>query len=192
MSLNLIGFVYMYLVLFALLANAGAIFTVATGGSSDAEYLQAVLRLQTFAQVFVIPLALTSVAICLHGVLFTHRIAGPIHRFKESLQRFRSGDLSTEIKLRKTDYFHDLCEDINAMVADLRSRFVAYRELSTKLAEQSEALANAGDLPTDAQKKLIEITTATTRLRQFTDQFHLGGETVSEPKRSSREKVPTS
>ena len=54
LSLHIIGYVYFYLVLFALIANFTAITTVLTGGDSDQEYIQAVHRLKLFMTGFLV------------------------------------------------------------------------------------------------------------------------------------------
>ena len=172
MSLHITGFLYMYLVLFALLANFSALKTVVFGGS-EAEYVQAVTRLDIFVEVFVFPLVATFVCMCLHAVIFTHRIAGPVHRFKELLDRVRGGDLATDVHLRKNDYFQDLCDDLNGMIEQLRGDLITFRKASQELAEEGEALAASGDLPEESQNKLLGITNASTRLRQLVDGYRL-------------------
>jgi methyl-accepting chemotaxis protein len=191
MSLHITGFLYMYLVLFALLANFAALKTVVFGGSEEA-YLEAVTRLDIFVEVFVFPLVATFVCMCLHGFLFTHRIAGPVYRIKEMLKRVQGGDLATDVKLRKNDYFQDLCEDLNGMIDQLRGDLVHFRQASQKLADEGEALAASGDLPPESQAKLLGITNASTRLRQLVDGYRLQpDEATDEPEFAEpRERVP--
>jgi len=172
MSLYLIGFVYMYLLLFALLANFGAIKTVVFGGT-DATYIEAVTRLQIFVEVFVIPLVATFVCMCLHGIVFSHRLAGPLYRFKQTLRKIQEGDLADDISLRKDDYFQDLCDEVNGMIGQLRGDLIHFRKASQELAEQGEALAASGSLPPEDQAKLLTITNASTRLRQLVDGYRL-------------------
>jgi len=190
MALHIVGFVYFYLVLFALFANFSAIRTVLFGGT-EASYIEAVSRLEVFVEVFVIPLVATFVCMCLHGIVFSHRLAGPLYRFKETLKRIQDGDLAGEIKLRKDDYFHDLCKEVNSMIGNLRGDLIHFRKASQDLAEQGEALASAGTLPAEDQKKLISITNASTRLRQLVDGYRLDhGEGAVEPQREVMEKEP--
>jgi len=190
MSLHIVGFVYLYLVLFALLANFGAIKTVVFGGAETA-YIEAVTRLNIFVQVFVIPLVATFVCMCLHGIVFSHRLAGPLYRFKQTLRRIQDGDLAGEIELRKGDYFHDLCDEVNAMISQLRGDLLHFRQASHDLAEQGEALVASGNLPPEDQMKLLNITNASTRLRQLVDGYRLEtGEGAVEPKREVRSESP--
>jgi len=183
MSLQITGFLYMYLVLFALLANFVALKTVLFGGSEEA-YVQAVTRLDIFLQVFVFPLVATFICMCLHGLVFSHRIAGPVYRIKDMLNRIRGGDLAQDVHIRTNDYFHDLCDDLNSMIERLRGDLIEFRKASQELAEEGEALAEAGDLPDAHQERLLGITNASTRLRQLVDGYRLTPEEVevgSEP-----------
>lgn len=60
--------------------------------------------------------------LCLHvGVLVTHRIAGPIHRFETFLEQVTRGDKPEDIRLRKGDELLELCTWINRATQPLRS-----------------------------------------------------------------------
>jgi methyl-accepting chemotaxis protein len=146
MTMAVTGFVYFYLVLFALLANSGAILTVVSSGDSDQEYLAAVNRLKLFMQTFVLPLGITFVCMILHGFFFTQRIAGPLARMRETLKAIASGNLSGNLQIRKGDLFHDLCDEVNGLVGNLREEFMHFRKLSLQLAEEGEELSESGDL----------------------------------------------
>ena len=174
-SLQIVGYVYLYLVLFALLANFNAIKAVIVEDGSSAVYIEAVGRLTIFVQVFVLPLVLTFVCMCLHGLLFSHRLAGPIHRFKESVKRLRRGDLGQDVSIREHDYFQDLCEELNGLTARLRTDLANFRSASHKLAEEGESLARSGNLPPDATRRLIEFANASAKLRQLADGYRIGG-----------------
>ena len=175
MALHIVGYVYLYLVLFALLANLGSLKAVVFGGSEQA-YIEAVSRLKIFVEVFVVPLAATFVCMCLHGVLFSHKVAGPLYRFKVTLRKIQDGDLANNIALRNDDFFQDLCEDVNGMITQLRGDLIDFRQASQQLAEEGEALAESGALPPEAQTKLLGITNASTRLRQLVDGYRLTDE----------------
>ena len=57
LAMNLIGWLYFYVVAFALVANAPAIWDVLTAPETDTAYYDAVQRMQWFTQFTVIPLA---------------------------------------------------------------------------------------------------------------------------------------
>jgi len=54
------------------------------------------------------------------GVLITFRIAGPVYRFEEYLDRIARGEEVGECRIRKGDQLQGLCDRINAAVAALR------------------------------------------------------------------------
>ncbi len=63
----------------------------------------------------------------------THRIAGPIVRFKDVLKRLAQGENIKEVKLREHDLMEDLRDSFNEFLA---SRKVALSNQSEQLSEQ--------------------------------------------------------
>jgi hypothetical protein len=55
------------------------------------------------------------------GVLATHRIAGPIHRFERYLASIVAGEEPGECRIREGDELQGLCNLINAAVTSLRA-----------------------------------------------------------------------
>ena len=173
LTMQFVGYVYCYLVLFALLANLSAIGEVISPSGDQAAYVAAVDRLHVFVEVFILPLAITFVIMCLHGVLFSQRLAGPVHRFKEVLKGITRRDVARDVKIREVDFFQDLCEEMNGMIGRVREDLTHLRSFSDEVADHGEALAEAGELPPESQRRLIELTTATTRLRQLVGAWKL-------------------
>jgi methyl-accepting chemotaxis protein len=58
----------------------------------------------------------------LTGLLMTHRMGGPIYKFKHELRRIESGHPPQRISLRKGDEFHDVAEALNGALEVLWSR----------------------------------------------------------------------
>jgi methyl-accepting chemotaxis protein len=56
------------------------------------------------------------------GILMTHRMAGPIYKFKQELQRIEAGHAPRPIILRKRDEFHDVAEALTRALETLWSR----------------------------------------------------------------------
>jgi hypothetical protein len=119
---------------------------------------------------------------CLHGLLLTHKLAGPIHRFRETLRALRERRLPSKVEIRGHDYFQDLCGEVDGLVQHLRSDVHKFQESSAELARASEALLKEGDLPGGAREKLLDIANGFSRLRQLVDGYTLeGAETPSDP-----------
>lgn len=69
------------------------------------------------------------IALCiLHSVLVSHRIAGPLHRFKQIFAKLAKGDLSMDINVRRHDYLREEAEIMTGMVREMGNRVRAIRE----------------------------------------------------------------
>jgi methyl-accepting chemotaxis protein len=54
------------------------------------------------------------------SIFITHKIAGPVYRFKQVLAEIYSGNLNVSIKLRNRDDLKDLAEEFNKVISELR------------------------------------------------------------------------
>lgn len=70
----------------------------------------------------VMGLALFVIALGVAGIVFTHKVAGPIFKMKRLLREVGGGRLVLREKLRKGDELQHFFETFERMVADLRSR----------------------------------------------------------------------
>ncbi|MGE0633793.1 MAG: HAMP domain-containing protein [Pseudobdellovibrionaceae bacterium] len=52
----------------------------------------------------------------------SHRIFGPVVAIRRQLENLNSGRYEARIKLRKTDEFHEIAEDLNRLAETLQSR----------------------------------------------------------------------
>jgi HAMP domain-containing protein len=55
-------------------------------------------------------------------IFISHRIAGPLFRLKQYMEKVENGDFSAELKFRKHDAIHDVAESFNRMVASIKRR----------------------------------------------------------------------
>jgi nitrogen fixation/metabolism regulation signal transduction histidine kinase len=58
------------------------------------------------------------------AIRFSHRLTGPLVRFRRTMQRIAEGEPVSPIKLRKDDYLSDLRSDFNDMLNALQRRGV--------------------------------------------------------------------
>lgn len=84
------------------------------------------------------------------GLLFSHKIAGPVYRIEKSIEEIAKGNLALRIKLRKGDEFWDLADIINTMTENLsvsiKSNKNAVSEIQKSLNEIKKVFSNpAGD-----------------------------------------------
>jgi nitrogen fixation/metabolism regulation signal transduction histidine kinase len=76
-------------------------------------------------------------AILYDVVLFTHRVVGPLYRFRQIIKAVTSGDEVALIHLRKRDYLVEMKDEINEMLKTLEeSGAVVLRTTSAELEEK--------------------------------------------------------
>jgi methyl-accepting chemotaxis protein len=56
------------------------------------------------------------------GILYSHRIVGPLHNLNNKMKRIADGEDLSPLKFRRRDQFQELAESFNAMVAKLKDR----------------------------------------------------------------------
>jgi hypothetical protein len=93
-------------------------------------------------------LILTLIIIGAYGVVFLHRVAGPIYRLRQTLLRVNRGEMPQDIKLREGDFFHDMAHDVNIVLKRLRSEQDKISELKVKLSDFQKST-----LPEDVRQK---------------------------------------
>lgn len=67
--------------------------------------------------------------LCLaHSLLVSHRVAGPLYRFKRIFQSLAAGDLSMSVRIRRGDYLWDEARSMDEMIGSLARKIRAIRE----------------------------------------------------------------
>ncbi|AKT41638.1 HAMP domain-containing protein [Chondromyces crocatus] len=77
---------------------------------------------RTFLSLLVVVLSLLVVGIGLAGIVFTHKVAGPIFKMKRLLRQVGEGQLLVRERLRKGDELQHFFDTFEKMVDDLRAR----------------------------------------------------------------------
>ncbi|MFA5159123.1 MAG: hypothetical protein WC484_01290 [Candidatus Omnitrophota bacterium] len=78
-------------------------------------------------------LILTLIIVGAYGVVFLHRVAGPVYRFRQTLLKVNRGEIPQDIKLREGDFFHDMAYEINIILRHLRVEQEKISELKMKI-----------------------------------------------------------
>jgi hypothetical protein len=99
-------------------------------------------------------LILTLIIIGAYGVVFLHRVAGPVYRFRQTLLKVNRGEMPQDIKLREGDFFHDMAHDINIILRRLRAEQEKISELKEKVSDFQKSAPSE-----DARRKADEIKT---------------------------------
>ncbi|MBS0169123.1 MAG: methyl-accepting chemotaxis protein [Nitrospira sp.] len=120
-----------------------------------------------------------SLLLIVHGVFFSHRIAGPLYRFRRIFQSVASGDLTVRTSIRKSDYLHAEAKCLGEMVGALREKISRIEARHAEMTPQLERLKAAA-----ARGALREVEQEADRLRMTVEQLAQAMEpfqTMSEP-----------
>ncbi len=71
---------------------------------------------------------LTSVFLVLGLLRLSHKVAGPLHRFRQVLGEARAGSPRSDIRLRRGDFLHREAQLLNRLLADMSARGDMLRE----------------------------------------------------------------
>ena len=98
----------------AVAVAAASSYLVFAERSADEASVGGALLLQT---------VLIALAVIALGIFTTHRLAGPWIAVRRALDRVRSGDLETELRIRSNDaHLREVERSFNEMIAALRER----------------------------------------------------------------------
>ncbi|MBV6468911.1 MAG: hypothetical protein NBKEAIPA_00785 [Nitrospirae bacterium] len=110
------------------------------------------------------------VAVCIllviHGIFFSHRIAGPLYRFRRIFQDVAAGDLTVRTTIRKGDYLQAEAECLGLMVNALRERLALIETQRAAILPHLDRLQQAA-----GRGACREVEQETERLRQAVEQL---------------------
>ncbi|MBU3910984.1 MAG: methyl-accepting chemotaxis protein [Candidatus Omnitrophica bacterium] len=94
-------------------------------------------------------------------MLMTHRLVGPMYRFKKYAEQVGSGNLCSDLKIRQKDQFQNLVSTFNKMTDDLRIGLLKVMGVSDKLDDLIEQLLDKSNneilLKEDIKKIVSEL-----------------------------------
>ncbi len=76
------------------------------------------------------------------GLLYSHKIAGPIFNLKRVLHKIGNGDLTVTMKLRASDEFHDVEDAFNQMANGLNQRLMTIQKAIAELPRPAQKNQN--------------------------------------------------
>ena len=134
-----------YSMLFAFILFTPYIFKLETGTTLEEKAAAARMLLELHKSVW--PALGTVVAILgILSIYVTHKIAGPVYRFKRDLAEVCAGNLDISFRLRRRDDLKDLAESLNMVIAELRT---CVHTLQEDHAGRSECIAELETLVSD-------------------------------------------
>ena len=83
-------------------------------------------------------LLLISPLVFILGLLFSHKIAGPVYRIEKTLGEIMKGNLGLRIRLREGDELVDLADMINSLTEGLNATLVSDKDILMKIQKDLE------------------------------------------------------
>jgi hypothetical protein len=74
------------------------------------------------------------------AIQFAHRIVGPIHRFRKTIQAATEGDEVALVRLRKGDYLTEMQDDLNELLTVLEEKGAIVLKLEAAKAKDQTAV----------------------------------------------------
>ncbi len=92
-----------------------------------------------------LPLVAVFLLLTVHSLSVSHRIAGPLYRFRAVYKALAGGDLAARANIRKKDYLHADARALNEMIQALQTRVGALEDQARLLKEEAaQVTASAG------------------------------------------------
>ncbi len=176
--------IILFLLLVGVLFIAFHYFKYQHGDSVFNEYLMEVKKgkpiriinpFEIIFPVITISILITIVFTVIYGIFYSHKIAGPIFRFKKTIDTLTKGKLNIDVKLRKKDKFKDVAIFLNTLISFLNTKIINIKGHTNSLGKEIDALnsltgkqsVNKKELKTSLQ----EIKKITNKLKQTLKDF---------------------
>lgn len=118
-----------------------------------------------------------------HSVLISHKVAGPLYRFRSVFKTVAEGNLAVRANLRKGDYLTNEADSLNEMIASVGARISAirdqYGETDAAFAELRSAVR--GGSAEGVRRTLENLGAGMERLQASLDQFRVTPESPPTP-----------
>jgi methyl-accepting chemotaxis protein len=109
-----------------------------------------------------------------HSVVMSHRIAGPLYRFRRVFSQISEGDLAIRAVIRKRDYLRKEADSINQMIAGLCDKVQSIEAESAELAAIVDAIDEAVTTDSPEARVLLErLGNQAAELRKSVLRFHM-------------------
>lgn len=139
----------------------GALFIYISKGTVITSYVNDGLRIENTASFFFVNFVLISliagITVGLGALVvfiyLSHRMAGPLYRFEQSLGRMAGGDLHYKVHIRKKDQFEELRRALNSFIENTGGRIGDMkRDVSDILNQLDQENVNKAQLKKSAEK----------------------------------------
>jgi methyl-accepting chemotaxis protein len=127
----------------------------------------------TTIKVNVIFIFLVALGLGILTLLYTHRVAGPLFRIRQKAKSIASGDLTTEIKLRRKDAVTAFAESINNMTKHYKTKVIEINEDIQQMKSSIHALHDTEDKPQERSALFHKINSLDGRIKEIFDSLKL-------------------
>ena len=114
--------------------------------------------------------------LAIHSIFVSHRIAGPLIRFRNTFKAVAAGDLSVRVTIRKHDYLGSEADILNEMIAGLRTRITdieKHYEEVCRVVMVLERTIESGSVE-DMNQNIDALRVQMDRLGASMEQFQIG------------------
>jgi len=118
-------------------------------------------------------LLLVSPLIFILGLLFSHRIAGPVYRITKTLEEIIKGNIGLKIKLREGDELVDLAYMINNLTDNLNKAMITDKDIAIKIEKDLEEIKKLiSSQPCDCAKIESIISSIQEKSKELSSSFN--------------------
>jgi methyl-accepting chemotaxis protein len=144
-----------------------------TGDPYSPQTLQAADRFLFLHGNFWPVVLISLIAIGLHAIRLSHRLAGPLYRYKRIFRSLKEGKIPEAIHPRRGDYLLEETAALNQMLDALRVRLSEFREDQAQINESIREIAGLAEKgkKKEASKRIAEVTERGQDLVDRLDRF---------------------
>ncbi len=132
---------------------------------TTADFILPIL-IQTVAVVTII----VSLAAIIVTLYISHRIAGPLYRFKKVMEVLGEGDFSDDFKIRLLDQLQDLADTFSTTIRKIRTELKALKDNLSCLTEKLDVVSE-GEASEQKRSYLNELKHISERLNKIMSYF---------------------
>jgi methyl-accepting chemotaxis protein len=160
-SLFTVGLLY----LFALRSTTVSIANSRVVVRTTADFLLPVL-----IQTVIIVTILVGIATMIMTLLVSHKIAGPLYRFKKVMKELEEGDFSQDFRIRHLDQLQDLADTFNNMIKKIRSVIKILKDNLPSLRDKIDSISEQ-EVAEGKRSLLSELKKISRELSKIVDYF---------------------
>ncbi len=130
---------------------------------STADYLLPVL-IQTIA----VSLVVVGISAIWLTLFISHKLSGPLYRFKKVMRSLGEGDFTVDFKIRDSDQLQDLADEFNIMIKKIREELSIIKNYFKSLKEKI-----GNEAPDEKQSCLQELKKITEDINRVINYFKI-------------------